>query len=46
MKKTNKEAYTPEQIIQAGSIVAMKHGRLYIDELILELKRNFKKKGK
>lgn len=39
MDKKKKEAYTPEQIIQACSIVVSKHGKLYIDEIILELKR-------
>ena len=41
-KMKKKEAYTPEQIIQACLIVVNKHGRLFIDEIILELKRKEK----
>ena len=40
--KVEEESYTPEQIIQAYSIVLSKHGKMFMDELILELKRNFK----
>ena len=40
--RVEEESYTPEQIIQAYSIVLSKHGKMFMDELILELKRNFK----
>ena len=33
------EKYTPEEIIQAMSVVLSKHGKIYIDEVILELKK-------
>lgn len=39
MKDTDKEVYTPLEIVNACSITAMKHGKIYIDELLLELKR-------
>ena len=32
------ESYTPEEILQAGFIVMQKHGKIFLDELILELK--------
>ena len=38
------ESYTPEEIFQAGFIVMQKHGKIFLDELIMELKRMYPKK--
>ena len=35
------EMYTPEEILQAMSAVLMKEGQIYIDLVLIELKRNF-----
>ena len=41
-KISKKEAYTPEQILQASFVTLQIHGKIFIDELILELKRMYK----